>query len=364
MKKRLLTVVTILVTLALTGLIAKGEEADYWSEFDALLPPIAEGVVDRENVEGRVGLESLLEWLVNAVRGESSRFVSLLFTVLGITVIGGVVGLLGEDTAGGLKSGVRIAVTVGYALALLGLVGDVTEEVNIYLHDVLAFADGLVPVMGGVLAAGGNGAVGAVGGANMAGLLLLMEHLCVGALPPLAGACFGFSLVGSLSDGLQVGGIAKNIRGIYLTLLGVICTVATSALRLQTVLGAGRDTVAMQTARFAIGNMIPLAGNAIGATLGTLSTSLHLLKNTIGVSSVLVLVLMTVPVLVRLWAVRLALSLSGAVADLVGFSVGGKLLGDFRSVLDLLLAVSSLVTVTLVVYLGVFIRISPVGVGL
>ncbi len=340
------------------------EGADFWASFWEVVPSLVKEEMD---VEGdpthSVGLEALLDGLVSGIRGEGRSLLSLLFQLLGLVVLGAVATLIGEETRASMQAGIRLAISAGAGLFVYQLLGGVIEDVNIYLQDILQFADGLAPVFGSVLLAGGGVSSATVGAANMAGWLLLMKHICVEALPPLAGACFGFSLLGSMSDGLQVGVIGQNVRGIYLTLLGVICTLATAGLRLQTVLAASKDTVAMQTARFAVGNMIPLVGNAVGATLGTLQSSLSVVKNSIGVSAVAVLFLMTVPILVRLVGVRFLLNLTGGVAKFMGFEGGAKLLTEFRGVIDLLLAVSGMVSVTMVLYIAIFLRVALPGVA-
>jgi hypothetical protein len=153
-------------------------------------------------------------------------------------------------------------------------------------------------------------------------------------------------------------GIAQSLRGVYLTLLGIVCTISAAALRLQTVIAAARDSVAMQTARFAVGNMIPFAGGAIGATLGTLQSSLSLIKSTVGSSAILTILLLSIPILLELWGTRLALQVASAVAQLMGYASGERLLSDLKGVVDLLLAVAALVSVTFILYLAVFLRLA------
>lgn len=337
--------------------------ASTWDSWrDALPSGVAEQIPEGE-IDSLVGLEALFARLVEAAQGQMGQFLLTLFALLGITILGGVAHLLAGEAQGELSGGIQLAVTVCAALAVCQTVGGVLENVNIYLQDVLTFADGLSPVVVGILVSGGASNAAVAAGSNMAGLLLVMQHLCVEILPPLAGACFGFSLIGSLSGGVRTQGIAQSLRGAYLTLLGIVCTVSAAALRLQTVIAAARDSVAMQTARFAVGNIIPFAGNAIGATLGTLQSSLTLIKNTVGSSAILVLLLLSIPILLELWGTRLALQLASAVAGLMGYPSGERLLTDLKGVVDLLLAVAALVTVTFILYLAVFLRLTLEGGG-
>ena len=361
--KKVAVLVTVLVTLSLFVLVPQGAGVEEWDSWRDSLPSGVRDSLPEGEPERAVGLEALLDALVEAAKGEMGHFLKTLLSLLGITILGGVATLLAEESGEALQNGIRLTVTVCAALAIHQAVVGSLENVNLYLQDVLTFADGLSPVIVGILVSGGASQAAAAAGSNMAGLLLLMQHLCIEVLPPLAGACFGFSLIGALPCGVKTQGIAQSLRGMYLTLLGVICTVSAASLRLQTVIASARDSVAMQTARFAVGNMIPLAGNAIGATLGTLQSSLTLIKNTVGGTAILALALLAIPILVELWGTRLALNLSAAVAQLMGYTAGERLLNDLRGVLDLLLAVAALVSVTMVLYLAVFLRLTLVGGG-
>jgi stage III sporulation protein AE len=337
----------------------EAEELDYQGMLYAILP---DGV--RESFEGAeeptelVGFTYLFSYLIVEAGAQVPSACKVLFTLLGIAALGAMTELLGEDCAEGLKKPLTAVVGVVCALAFYGTLRETLTRVETYLNDLLHFSEALSPILGGILVTGGAVKSGAVATASMTGLLLLTEKLCVGVLTPLAGACFAFSMLGGISDEVRVDGIAKNLRGLYLTILGVLCTVAGASYSMQTLLASSSDSVAMRTARYAVGNMIPLVGGTIGASLGTLGASLSLIKNTVGVCAVVVILLLTIPVLVDLYLTRLAVSLTGAFARLMGFRAGEKLLGEFRGIFDMTLAVTAFTSLTFILYLAVFLRVA------
>ena len=143
-----------------------------------------------------------------------------------------------------------------------------------------------------------------------------------------------------------------------MTLIGVASTVSTAALSFQTTLAASADSVAMRSAKYAVGNIIPLVGNSIGAALGTLGSSLSLIKNTAGVSCVAAVLLMTLPELLSLFLARLAVSAAGTAAEALGFTAGEKLLASFLKIYDMLLATVAAAGVTWILYFSVVLRVA------
>ena len=112
----------------------------------------------------------------------------------------------------------------------------------------------------------------------------------------------------------------------------------------------------MKTARYAVGNMIPIVGGTLGASLGTLGASLAAVKNGVGIGAVAVVLSLAVPCLVELYRSRLSLSLAEAFSRLLGFETGEKLLGEFRSALDMLLGVTAFTSLSFLLYLAVFVK--------
>ena len=191
---------------------------------------------------------------------------------------------------------------------------------------------------------------------------MLLENLLTGVLYPLTGVCFAMGLLDTVSPDLHLGGVSKQLKWLYMTILGVASAVSTAALSFQTTLAASADGVAMRSARYAVGSMIPLVGGSIGAALGTLGSSLSLVRNMVGVSSVAVVLLLTLPELIYLFLARLAVSAAGTAAEAVGFTAGEKLLGSFLKIYDMLLATVAAAGVTWILYFSVVLKVAcPTG---
>ncbi len=333
------------------------EGQDRLAELDGILPEgVAEEYRAASSPQELVGFEHLFSVLLDGVRGAGGGALKILFTLMGMITLGALAGFMEDGSSDGMKKALHALVGVVCALSFYMTLRASLARAETYLSDLMKFTEGLAPIMGGILVAGGAASAGAVATASLSGLLLMFQKLCVGVLTPLAGTCFAFSMLGGLSEEIRVDGIAKNLRAIYMTTVGVMCTVAGAAFSMQTLLAVSGDTVAMKTARYAVGNMIPIVGSTVGASLGTLGASLSMVKNTVGVGAVAVILLLTIPQLAELLLARLAVNLAGAYARMTGFTAGEKMLGELRGIFDMILAVTAFTAVTFILFLGVFLK--------
>ena len=208
--------------------------------------------------------------------------------------------------------------------------------------------------------AGGGAATAAAAAGGIAAITSLVGRFFCRVLPAVAGCCFGLSLVGALGDGeVKLDGISANLRGFFLFAAGILSALFTGSLALQTGLAAASDGVALKTAKAALSGMIPLVGGTVSGTLATVAGSLSLLRKTVGVGAVYALLVLLLPTLVRLLLFRFSFSLSAAVARIFSLSSTERLLGEFRSVSDLLLASLAMGATMLFVAVGVLLRCAP-----
>lgn len=334
-----------------------GEERDYLAELGETVPEEYRTVLEEQGASELVGAEYLFSYLLSGLKNESGAALRLFAALVGMVLLGRVLREVGEGEKPLSRLSGTLVSTV-CALAFFAAVSGSVRRVGNYLGDLKKFLNGSTPILTALLAAGGSTAAGGSAAASFSFGLVLLENLLTGVLYPLIGVCFAMGLLDTVSPDLRLGGVSKHLKWLYMTLLGAASTVSTAALSFQTTLAASADSVAMRSAKYAVGNMIPLVGGSIGAALGTLSSSLTLVKNTAGVSCVAVILLLTLPELIYLFLARLAVSAAGTAAEALGFTAGEKLLGEFLKVYDMLLATVAAAGVTWILYFSVILKIA------
>lgn len=340
---------------------AEGGERDYLAELGEAVPEEYRAVLEERGAGELVGAEYLFSYLLSGLKNESGAALRLFAALLGVVLLGRVIAEAGEgEKPLSRVSGVLIGAVC--AIAFFGAISGSVRRVGAYLGDLATFLNGSTPILTALLVAGGSTVAGGTAAASFSLGLVLLENLLTGVLYPLTGVCFATGLLDTVSPDLRLGGVSKNLKWLYMTILGAASAVSTAALSFQTTLAAGADSVAMRSARYAVGNMIPLVGGSIGAALGTLGSSLTLVKNTAGVSCVAVVLLLTLPELIYLLLARLAVSAAGTAAEALGFTAGEKLLGSFLKIYDMLLATVAAAGVTWILYFSVVLKVAyPAG---
>ena len=134
-----------------------------------------------------------------------------------------------------------------------------------------------------------------------------------GAIVAVTDIGFACNIVGKLAQEDPVRydeahALARSMKQIYMTLMGFLTAIFSASLSLQTTLSASSDSVAMRTAKYAVGQMLPTVGSTIGATLSTRATSMNLIKTTVGAGGVGVLLMLLLPPVIELYLFSLTFS--------------------------------------------------------
>ena len=327
--------------------VETADAAELWQGFrDALPDLVADRLpeeADTDAVGELVGLRGLLGILASGLDDGLGEALPFLSALLGFVLLGAAAELLRADTRSeGLRRLMGAALSATFATLIWERARLGVETAGELLDSLCDTVTAAIPTLCAVQIAAGAGTVSTVSGAALSGGVAIVERVAASVLPAVAGCSFGFALIGSLGGELRLDGISKSLRALYLTGLGLLSFLLTTSLALQKTLGASADTAALRGAKYAVGTMIPIVGGTISSLLGTLGSSMTLLKNTVGVGAVAAILLLALPPLVYLLLARVSLSIAGAVAHLLGVSRIERLLAEFRGVYDLMLAVSAI----------------------
>ena len=330
-----------------------GINEDIPAEFSDLLDTIPEEILallpdgifssDTETVGGAVSemsdfsylLKTLLE-LVGLTLGECA---SLLATVSGLLILSAVFrclrGSIGSESVGRALS---FCATLVITLALLSQSYRSLEKASEYLSTLGNITLAAIPLMGALYAIGGNLGAAMASSGGLSVFLTVLEGLVGKSILPFCGICMAFALIGALDPSLRLETLLSSLKKNYTTFLAFLMMLLLAMLAAQTTLGAKGDSLAMRSAKFAAGNLIPVVGGSVSELLRTVSASVGYLRGTVGICGTLLLLLTLLPTLVELLLLRTTWQLCASLADLLGCDSEKKLLGEFASLLGYLAA--------------------------
>ena len=135
--------------------------------------------------------------------------------------------------------------------------------------------------------------------------------------------------VNHLSDKAHLTRMVQLLRGAVCWLLGISFTVFLGAMSLQGVTSASIDGVAIRAAKYAVDNFVPVVGGMFSDTMDTLVGCTLIVKNALGVATVIVLLSVLAAPLIRTLAAVFILRFSAALLEPIADSDTICAIGDF-----------------------------------
>lgn len=343
--KRLFLLFLLLFPLAFLSVIpvaAAEEPEDILASLSDSLPSLStealpEGIADADAVREAVGVRHLFEVMISSFTEASPPALRTAVMLAGALLLYAVLATLLSSHGTQLLRVTDAAFGVLFALLVYDGFSAAFARSGAYLSDLSRLAEAFAPAMGALYLAGGNVGSAAAGGGAMAALSLILEHLSGGALLPLLRVMLGFLLVSAIGE-VRTEGLCTTLRTVYVTVLGIFCTLTSAALALGNVLGAAGDSLSLRSLRFAVGQMVPIVGGTVAGGLATVGASVGLVRSTAGIGVTAAILLPLFGVVAELLLARLMLSLLATLGTLFGAATPVRLLRGFRSLFDLCLA--------------------------
>ena len=245
--------------------------------------------------------------------------------------------MLGKKASAG--GAIQFVCRAGVIAALSAAFVRLSGVADALMSDVLRCSNALAPAL--IAAAVLSGSESAVS------MLTPMSALCANLIQNVLGrwglalcaAAAAVAIGGNLSDSIRLKRLHRLFRQLLNWLCGVLMAGFMGALSIQGRLSSGRDSIAAQTARYAIESIVPVIGGDVSDSLDSLLTTAFTVKNAVGVSGLIVLCAVCLTPLCRLAGMSLALKLASAIAEPLGDDAMTALTGQFADAVEMLLVV-------------------------
>ena len=328
---------------------------------EELIPLLPDGLFSTDPDEALaavregVSLPGMLSALLGALGLRLPDAVRLLSTLLGLLLISSLLGHLSAAVGGRAGELTGFIIRLAVAAALVSLTVGVAQTVTTFLSQLNRLCAGMLPVMGTLYVLGGNLTQATVGEGLMLVFLNVAEYLCADVTPAVCGICLSLSLLGALGLRCRMEAIGRWVRKAYTGFLGTITFLLSALLGCQSVLSARADSLRMKGIKYAVGNLLPVAGSAVSGSLGSVAAGVDLLRSICGVCGVLLLGLLLLPVLVELLLFRAVIRLASVAASSLDCAADARLLDDVAELYGYMAGAVSLCSVFFILTLCVLI---------
>lgn len=226
-----------------------------------------------------------------------------------------------------------------------------------FLDLLTACTGGIAPVICALLVSCGHITTAAVTNASLMLVYTLFQSVIRVFLLPIIHATYVMGMVGNIGGFLHLDSIGRWIRHLFTWLLSLLLLFLSVVIGVQNTVAVNTDSFTMKSAKFALGNLIPLVGNALADAAGTVAGSISMIKNSCGVLGILAVAVLLLPVMLHLLLHRTVIGAARGMAELLGCEREGRLLGEVHASMGYLLAVVSLVSALFVFVLALIISI-------
>ena len=328
---------------------------------EELIPLLPDGLFSTDPDEALaavregVSLPGMLSALLGALGLRLPDAVRLLSTLLGLLLISSLLGHLSAAVGGWAGELTGFIIRLAVAAALVSLTVGVAQTVTTFLSQLNRLCAGMLPVMGTLYVLGGNLTQATVGEGLMLVFLNVAEYLCADVTPAVCGICLSLSLLSALGLRYRMEAIGRWVRKAYTGFLGTITFLLSTLLGCQSVLSARADSLRMKGIKYAVGNLLPVAGSAVSGSLGSVAAGVDLLRSICGVCGVLLLGLLLLPVLVELLLFRAVIRLASVAASSLDCAADARLLDDVAELYGYMAGAVSLCSVFFILTLCVLI---------
>lgn len=360
--KKVIAALLLSSLLCVCCLPCAAEDTDYAEEFRLALPlEIQNETILRADADSLLHLD-LPEILRYCMRSFSSSLESVLRGFLSVAVLLIFLSFFQMGDESGLINGLsrrqaEFCGMCGIAAVLFPMMRNLFTALQTVLSEMSGFFSGMLPIMQAVLISGGNESVMAVSSSTLSLFLAVLDGLSKRILLPLLYLCFGMCLLSVIPSGFRLSALSDVVCRVFSFLCGGYMAVLLTVFSFQTSVAAAGDSAIMRALRFSAGNWIPVVGSSVSEAMKTVYGSLSVVKSVLGGAAVAAILLLSLPLLLRLFLVDCGMRALIFLSGLLELSFVCDLLKSVRQICGFMLALLAMFSVSGIFQMAVFMKL-------
>lgn len=235
-----------------------------------------------------------------------------------------------------------ICITVGYGTEVIG--------------KMCEFVTKLAPMLSILLISSGYSASAAAFYPVFSSSVYFISLITEKCIVPLIYAGCVISILNNISSRVHLNNFSRLIKSVTQWLLTASLTIFTGINAIYGFSVPAADTVAMKTAKFAVGSMVPVVGGFVAESIDTVITGAKLMKSAVGTAGIITLAVSCAVPVIKVSAVLITLKVSAAIIEPMSEKKYADMLSEaaetLTSVFAMIIASALLFTVTIAIIIG------------
>lgn len=237
-----------------------------------------------------------------------------------------------------------------------GIISSVKEA----MQNLVGFSYSLIPLLLSLIMVTGN----MITASAVQPILLLMITF-IGTfisnfLLPMILIGTSLGIISKISDRVQIDKLAKTFKSSVVWILGIVLTIFTGVLSLESSLTGQVDGITTKTTKAVITSAIPVVGKILSDTAETVLGSGIILKNAVGIIGVIVIIGICAMPIIKLAVLTILYHVLSAICQPIADKKIIGIIDQMKDTFKVLLAMVCSISIMLIIGITIVIRISGV----
>lgn len=292
------------------------DEADFYSIFEA-------------------SPKKLFELLMNIASGKIGEPLKGMLKILGIILLAAAARSLFPPD-GRLETALNISVGAAVVISAAAPLSDAISRGVSAITVSSDFMLVLVPVMAGVITAGGNPTLALSYNSLTFAAAQAVSQLSKNVVLPLSGMFMAAGIISGLAPELKLNSLSDVIKKTALGTLSFSAAMFSAVLSLKGIMACSADSLLSKGIKLAVSSAVPVVGGAISEAYSSIVGSLALLKNAVGMFGITAVAVINLPVMLELLFWTICFKLSAVFSAVLGDDKSSEMLGVISSALTVI----------------------------
>lgn len=313
-------------------------------------------------ISGSVDNKKIVKNICKIFGQEIQNAISIFASILVIVVINSILNCITEGLEN--KSVSKIAFYVQYILIvtiILTNFSSIIQSIKESVNNMNSFTNMLVPIMMTLIITTGSVTTASIIQPIIVFMITMIGNFINNIAIPLILVSTALGIVSKISDKIQVGRLAKQIKSSTIWIIGIILTIFVTVVSVNGNLSSSVDAVTAKTAKAAVSNLIPVVGKILGDAVDSVIGCSNILKNAIGIIGVVVVIAISIMPIVKLLLLMGIYYLGAAICEPIADTKIVQLLDQMGDTFKVLLALVCSMSVMIIIGTTLIIKISNAG---
>ncbi len=350
--KRILSIILLIFLFSVPVHGMETPELEGYDDFGTMVGEISTGNLTLTPM-------GVINNIVTSVNREVKSFSAIAIGILIMTMLSSTIGTL--NSAIGERAS-QTAAFFSYFVAIATMVLGCFIEALGYLQDVVYtmtdFMGKFTPVLIVTLFACSKSVSAAAFEPVLSAAVVVVSEIVRHLMVPLIAYSGVLSVAGHIGDKGRISGFVKIVKSASKWIMALVITVFTGINTIYGFTSPVLDAVAVKTAKFAVGSLVPVVGGFLSDTLDTVTTSAAIMKNAVGVTGIILICIICITPVIKIGIMQIMLKLISAVTEPIADKRISDMLWDMSEAMTAIFGVVVLTAVLFIINICIILRLT------